>query len=153
MFRKSDQTWHILPQPREGRITCLRGFGRYLTGLESRDDRTPKDRIGHGLQKSPGRERWADHDSRWGPALEGRLSGTHSYPGVLYVYDVDTEYLYTIRTNQGDSEVLLIDGRNVYYRAADQLFSAVIGERSIGPARLITTDDAIRDAHWAFVKR
>lgn len=35
----------------------------------------------------------------------------------------------------------------------DRLYSAPITEKGIGAAHLIATDEAIRDAHWAFIKR
>jgi hypothetical protein len=38
----------------------------------------------------------------------------------------------------------------VYYRAADVLYKAEIGERELGKPVMIAQDDAIRDAHWAF---
>jgi hypothetical protein len=75
------------------------------------------------------------------------------YPGRLHLYDIDTERVYTIETKQGDSEVLLIENGTVYYRASDRLYSVPITDKGIGVARLIATDEAIRDAHWAFIKR
>jgi hypothetical protein len=74
------------------------------------------------------------------------------YPGKLHLYDLDSEKVYTIDTKQGDSEVLLVEDGKVYYRASDRLYSAPITNSGIGTARLLATDDAIRDTHWAFIK-
>jgi hypothetical protein len=70
----------------------------------------------------------------------------------LHLYDIDNEKVYTIETHQGDSEVLLIEDGVVYYRASDRLYSAPITALGLGSARLVATDEAIRDAHWSFIK-
>jgi hypothetical protein len=75
------------------------------------------------------------------------------FPGRLYLYDVSTDRAYTIVTNQGDSEVLLVQDGVVYYRASDRLYSATIANKGLSPGRLLLTSEVIRDAHWAFVKR
>jgi len=62
------------------------------------------------------------------------------------------ERVRDIVTNQGDSEVILVEGGTVYYRASDRLYSAVITEAGLGPARLLVAGEAIRDAHWAFFR-
>ena len=74
------------------------------------------------------------------------------YPGRLDVYNIDTEKLCTITTNQGDSEILLIEDNTVYYRVSDRLYKAPITDSGFGAATLIANDEAIRDAHWAFIK-
>jgi hypothetical protein len=74
------------------------------------------------------------------------------YPGRLDVYNIDTDKLFTITTNQGDSEILLIEDNTVYYRVSNRLYKAPITDGGIGTAALIATDEAIRDAHWAFIK-
>ena len=55
-----------------------------------------------------------------------------------------------ITTDQADSEILLIEKGVVYYRVSDRLYSAPITATGIGTASLLATDEAIRDAHWAF---
>jgi hypothetical protein len=143
VFRKGDQTWHTLPIPSE-RHPNVRGFGKYIAGLEVQD-RNP------GNPRSPGEEKWPTKPRRTGPDLTGRVREV--YPGKLHVYDVDTERVFSITTNQGDSEILLIENSTVYYRVNDQIYAAPITERGLGRGRLLATDEAIRDAHWAFLKR
>jgi hypothetical protein len=72
--------------------------------------------------------------------------------GTLHLYDVDTEKMFTIVTNQGDSEILLVEGGMVYWRVANRLYSAPIADSGIGAQRLLATGEAIRDAHYAFIK-
>lgn len=142
VFRKSDKTWHTLSVPSE-RYPYLRGFGRYIAALEVKN-RTERD-----VPRTPGSANWPS-TRETGPDLGGRLE--QDYPGRLFLYDVETERLFTIVTNEGDSEILLVEGSTVYYRVNDRIYSALIGERELGKAQLVAEDEAIRDAHWAFVK-
>jgi hypothetical protein len=75
------------------------------------------------------------------------------YPGRLHIYDVESERSYLIVTNQGDSEVLLVENNTVYYRVSDRVYSVALTDQGLGPARLLATSDLVRDAHWAFIKR
>jgi hypothetical protein len=75
------------------------------------------------------------------------------YTGRLHVYNIDTEQVFTIATNQADSEVLLIEADVVYYRSANRLYAANITESGIGKPRLLANDDVINDAHWAFIRK
>jgi len=145
LFRKKDKTWHALPALSRGPIV---GFGRYLAVSEERPKSAQDPR-------SADVEKWKASNGR---DLREALQGLEPhisvvYPGRLHLYDVETERVHTITTNQGDSEVLLVENGNVYYRAADELYSAPISSDGVGPGRLLATDDLIRDAHWAFIKR
>jgi hypothetical protein len=92
--------------------------------------------------------------SPMGPSMLSRVDDKRAvYPGRLHLYDVNNERVYTIVTNQGDSEILLVEHDVVYYRVSERLYSAPITEKSIGAARLLATAEAIRDAHWAFIKQ
>jgi hypothetical protein len=73
-------------------------------------------------------------------------------PGKLHLYDVETEQLYTINTEQGDSEIVLVEADVVFYRVSDRLYSVSLRETGLGEPRLLCTDELIRDAHWAFMK-
>jgi hypothetical protein len=127
-------------------VEGTRSFGRYLAVNEARA-KSPTN------PESAGRDEWREDSSTMGPGIarmfrESRLA----YPGKLHLYDVDTEQVRTITTNQGDSEVLLVENGIVYYRASDRLYSVPITEKGLGVARLLATDKVIRDTHWAFVK-
>jgi len=74
------------------------------------------------------------------------------FPGRLYLFDSATERTYTITTNQGDSEILLVENGAVYYRASDRLYRADLTDQGLSPGHLLATSDVIRDAHWAFMK-
>jgi hypothetical protein len=75
------------------------------------------------------------------------------YPAVLFAIDSLTGRLYQIRTNQGDSAILLIEGTKIYYRVNDQILSAPIQGNAVGSPTLLARDEELRDAHWAFTDR
>ena len=152
-LRKSDNTWHRItlpsfPWPPGGRPPAprIRGFGHFVAMVERR----PRD-----LQnrESAGREEWKRRNSETGPDVAGLFEGAKVvFPGKLHLYDVNTERSYTISTNQGDSEILLVENSTVYYRASDRVYSVAIMDAVLGAPHLIATGDAIRDAHWAFLR-
>jgi hypothetical protein len=148
VFRKSDKTWHVLRTPSEIGPD-LRGFGRYIAVTE-------KNQMSTKNSKSAGREKWRKGQRPTGPELAERMDNPEDhvvYPGKLHIYDVETEKLHPLSTDQADSEMLLVENGLVYYRVLNKLYEAPISDRGIGPSRLLATDDAILDAHWAFMKR
>jgi hypothetical protein len=143
LFRKRDRTWRVL---RCDEAADLRGFGRYIVVTEHQQKTALNPR-------SAGAEEWKPGRREFGPDLAERLKdATLVMPGKLGVYDVDTEKTFQIATNQGDSEVLLIEGGIIYWRAANRLYSAPITDSGVGERRLLATDEAVRDAHYAFIK-
>ena len=105
VLRESDHTWHTVTF--EGGPD-LRGFGRYIAATEYQDKsgRNPK---------SAGMEEWKKGSREMGPDLAARLA-SHDVvmPGKLDLYDIDTEKMFSITTNQGDSEILLVEGCLLY---------------------------------------
>jgi len=148
VFRKRDRTWHAVSfPPLAGRVDpVVRGFGRYIAVTEHQ-------RMTAQTARSGGMEEWKKGKREFGPDLAA-MSALHGMvlPGRLDLYDVDTEKIFTIVTNQGDSEILLVEGGVVYWRAANRLYSAPITDSGVGARRLLATDEAIRDAHYAFIK-
>jgi hypothetical protein len=140
-FRKSDKTWHEWRASSE-RPPTTRGFGKYLVGAEMRSSGA-----------SAGVEEWrpVEPASERGPDTNEAAHGG-VFPGRLLIYDTDAEKEFSISTNQGDSEVLLIEGGVVYYRSATRLYSAPLTKDGVGQGRLLATSELIRDAHWAFIK-
>jgi len=150
VFRKEDSTWHVLPAPSE--FYTLRSYGQFIGVTEIQPASS------QNLQ-SVGSEEWRRGASAMGPDLAARFSTYRLsrslagvFPGHLYLYDVATEKMSRIATNQADSEILLVEDGLVYYRVSDRLYAAEISEKGIAAPRLIARADAIRDAHWAFMK-
>jgi len=145
VFRKSDKTWHRIPDLIES-TSYERAFGNFIASVAAV-------RKGGNLRESAGRREWRTEDARTGPMMGAIfLVSPFVFPGRLYLYDASTERVYTIATNQGDSEILLVEDGVVYYRASDRLYSATITASGLTPGRLLATSDIIRDAHWTFIK-
>ena len=73
------------------------------------------------------------------------------FPGILFLYDIRTGKKYTIETNQGDSEILLVEEGIMYYRVNDRILKAKIGKESIGEPELVVEGEIVPDIHWAFM--
>jgi hypothetical protein len=79
------------------------------------------------------------------------IKGPHRvYPGGFDLYDLNNEKIVTMK--QDDAEALLIEDGTLYYRVENRLYSAFLTNSGIGAPTLIATGDAIRNAHWAFIK-
>jgi hypothetical protein len=73
-------------------------------------------------------------------------------PGILYLFNTDTEKYIEWDTRQGDSEILLVQDEVVYYRVFDTIYKVSIenGEK-LGQAELLVKDNQIVPyIHWAF---
>jgi hypothetical protein len=73
------------------------------------------------------------------------------FSGDLTLYNIDSQREYTIKTGQGDSEILLVQDDTVYYRVNDTLYKAQIGQTKIGDPQRILQDDLVQLSHWAFI--
>lgn len=71
--------------------------------------------------------------------------------GEIYLYNIKTKKKLSIKTDEGDTEVLLVDGDTVYYRVNDEIYKATIEKNKVGDGVLIAKDDAILNVHWAFM--
>ena len=142
VFRKSDKSWVLLP-------FCghIRAFGNFIAVAESRDRHA-------GAEENAGKAEWRKKSVASGPNMNDRLRdyAFGVFPGRLHIYDVNTGKTYTITTNQADSEILLIENSTVYYRVTNRLYAAEITKMGLDSARLLATAEAVRDAHWAFLK-
>jgi hypothetical protein len=162
VLRKHDGAWLVIPERLSP--SALRAFGKYVAFMETHTKKTVaaqikahpnmviSDRDTREQELSAGRKEWRTEDGPMGPSLVESFANSDSvFPGRLHVFDSDTEAVFTITTNQGDSEILLIDG-TVYYRVSDRLYGAPISAKHLGAGHLLAQDEEIRDAHWAFVK-
>jgi len=155
VYRKSDRTWHQLPIPHErvfvadGQSTpapWLTGFGDFLALSEAhtKDAEFPE---------TAGRAAWRNARIATGPSIAERFRQEGVvFPGRLHLYDVAHDRSYTITTNQGDSEILLVEDGIVYYRVNDAIYKCTIGDSALGPAQLLAKSEILGDAHWAFIR-
>jgi hypothetical protein len=137
----------------------VRGFGPWLAmarAVRNRAANTPSaDRL-PGEAASPGAEFRQRRINNPGEKYQVLWDDMFKFvpfmfPGELYLYNTRSHRKYTIKTGQGDSEILLVDGETVYYRVNDSIFKAKIGTTAIGdPIKMVTSDD-VQLAHWAFL--
>jgi hypothetical protein len=156
-LRKSDSTWHRVPAQEDSYEGSMRAFGSFVALTETHAKKAIKEQMAgnrgfmeinddvRNREQSAGSSEWTKDTA------EAFATASVVYPGRLHLYNIATEKLYTITTNQGDSEILLIEDNTVYYRVSNRLYSAPISENGIGTATLLATDEALRDAHLAFI--
>lgn len=73
------------------------------------------------------------------------------FTGDLHLFNIRSKQSYMIRTGQGDSEILLVDGNTVYYRVNDTLYKAIIRQqRELNGTKILSSPD-VQFAHWAFL--
>jgi hypothetical protein len=137
-----------VPVPKDSPLWA-RGFEHYIAMAEAHSRKSGPD-----VEKSAGASEWRKFDGPMGPSIESRMKDfEYLFPGRLHLFNAESGQLYTITTNQGDSEILLVENGSVYYRASDRLYKAQITPGGITGTRLLVQTDAMRDAHWAFTKR
>ena len=157
IFSTASHAWRTLVVP--GSSTTVRAFGSWLAFVvqESQPWAVPNGTGNHV------------HDSANQRASPGQIGRTLNFlapdlsledlfwesarwfPGTLLVYSIDTGRLYRIETGQGDSEVVLIDKADVYYRVNTTLYRAVIGEGETLEGIQLIQDPAIGNVHLAFL--
>jgi len=128
-----------------GTVSVLRNFGDWFASLVVE---------GGSARESPGKalRRQLRPNAYSDPPVDVDFQASHEYsPGLLYLTNVRTQKSYTIKTDEGDSEVLLINNGTIYYRVNDSIFRAPIGPENVGMPVLIATDQQIPDVHWAFL--
>ena len=156
--QRPNENWVQLPIPPDHNPD-LRGFGTFVAWSESVHRRRQDEKIRTGKMnasarvENAGSEEWRKTDSRWGTGIETTVGNwSRIFPGSLHLYDVRTQRHYTIETRQSDSEILLIQDNDVYYRISDRLYRAGLRVDSLTPGRQIAKSEIIRDAHWAFIR-
>lgn len=158
VFNKQTQAWHKWEV--EGSRTTVRGFDKWIAGnvaalnmilVFDEQDRL-KEKI--PLQRvSPGKDKRRKKGTDTGTPFDLRAEFFESYyPGVLFLHDITTGVTIKWSTNQGDSEILLVEKEMVYYRINDEIFKApIMNGKQLGKAQLLIKNEMVPDIHWAFM--
>ena len=126
----------------DGDLTGVRSFGPWIVGYVSYFEQ----------KESPGKDQRRQTQAETGYPFDWKIMDLKMYfPGILFLYDIRTGKKYTIETNQGDSEILLVEEDIVYYRVNDRILKAKIGKESIGEPELVVEGEVVPDIHWAFM--
>lgn len=152
-----------------GKSSTINAFGTWLVGNIYYSD---KEMGGH--VDSPGREirdsiwnndwyspteryqypDYPDYKCRWGAGYtaEDRFRDMQIYsPGIMYLFNTQTGDYLEIITEQGDSQILLVEDEQIYYRVNNEIYVANIVEgNQVGKPKLLVKDRNVVDIHWAF---
>jgi len=154
---KAAGRWREVAVPWDSAL--LRGFGPWLTLVLREIDSGRVKFISPNemsvadapVRVSPGKAERRQKPAETGATFdEFTLAGAYYYPGTLILYDCRTDKQYVIETKQGDSEILLVEEKIVYYRVNRSIWKATITERGLVETSLVAEDDVIPDVHWAF---
>jgi hypothetical protein len=145
-------TYLILDKPKNQWISLVvpgnlswnvRAFATCLTGMVDESLRGRKFRLSPGRFAAPARPELESIDTY--------LERDDLYrPGILFLYDVESRRYYQWETHQADSEIILVEGGQVYYRVDDAIYRASIRGKELGKPELVVEDDAVHRIHWAF---
>lgn len=149
LYRQSTQKWEPLNSP-GGRNALIRLIGPWLL-LVAGDEKRGRVSPGTAGQRSHLSGRNTDAATRPSTSERFALMADY-YPGLLIAIDTRNGRTWQIATNQGDSELLLVDNTTAYYRVNDRILKAeLLDAGRVGPPTQLAQHDDLRDAHWAFL--
>jgi len=140
LFNKHSGKWADLTVL--GDKTRIQSFGDWISGSVIYSN-------GDG-KLSPGHESRQKDSDLYGPTFDVMTKILRLYyPGKLFIYNIESEQLIEWSTSQGDSEVLYVTDRTIFYRVDNSLYQAAILERKVlGKSKLVVKDDRVRNIHW-----
>jgi hypothetical protein len=157
ILNKESNTW--FKQRIKGNTdNMIRSFNNWMVGTVYSDNKIfdVKGRLKDKIKRvSPGKEKRRKKISKTGMPADYRFDyfGVYS-PGILYMLNVKTRDYLEWNTGQGDSEILLVENNEVYYRVNDEIFKApIINGKKLGKAQLLIKNEMVPDIHWAFISQ
>ncbi len=154
---KSSNTW--FRQRIKGNYDgALRSFGRWIVGTvySNLNIFNENGQLVETLRKeSPGKSQRRKKMFKTGMPADYRFDyfGVYS-PGILYILNVKTRDYLEWDTKQGDSEILLVENNEVYYRVSDEIYKApILNGKKLGKAKLLIKSEMVPDIHWAFLSK
>jgi hypothetical protein len=153
IYKKDIKEWDKLNIA--GIPTFYRGFGNWMAGtVTERTKGKNNSKVTVEKKELPGKEKRNKKLRKTGTPVDYRYDSFEIYSdGQLFLYNVETKKKITINTEQGDSEVLLIDGDILYYRVYDSIYQATIKNGKIENEQIILQDEYVPDIHWAFISK
>lgn len=134
----------------KGDQTRLRAMGTYIVGLVTEstisDFRTRMIVI---KTKSSGYEYRKMIGSRVLYNFDKRCNELSFYqPGILFIIDTESGKQIEWETGQGDSEILLIQNSQIFYRVYDKIYKRSLVNGKLGIPSLVAKDKLLIDVHW-----
>lgn len=152
IYKKDTEKWDKVNIP--GIPTFYRGFGNWMAGtITDRTQGKNMNKVTVEKKELPGKAKRDQKLKKTGTPVDYRYDTYEIYaPGQLLLYNISTKKKITINTQQGDCEVLLIEGDTLYYRIYDAIYQAAIINGKIEKEKLLLQEDYVPDIHWAFVR-
>lgn len=147
---KLDDTWHTHAFDGNGNW-AIRGFGEWVAIEEIHTiPDAEKPQAGAEFYE---RLRSVDSGSEYLDATSRYLYSEVRATGRLFIYNVHERKEFIIETGEPDSEILLIENNQVYYRMDDGIYRADIELRAeqLTNTTLLVSAPEVRNMHWAFL--
>ena len=149
IFDTQKETWRSLNIG--GNRSRIQSYGEWISASKASSNENTQ-------AISPGVKYRKKSPDSYGPGFDVMTKVLELYyPGELFLYHVPTQKeiswkTYENREVQGDSEVLLVENNEVYYRINDIIYKAsIIGNEKLGKPELLLKDTRVADIHWAFL--
>jgi hypothetical protein len=149
IYNYNSQKWNR--QKIKGNYPSINSFGNWLSGTVY--DYTGM--IDNTFKESPGKNVRKRLNSKNEFNADIRFAYFHVYsPGILYLFNTLTNNYIEWTTDQGDSEILLVENNDVYYRVNDEIYKApILNGKKLGKAELLVKNEMVPDIHWAFLAK
>jgi hypothetical protein len=148
LYNKQKDRWSDIKL--KGNAPIIMAYEHWLAGVVQ-DGRDYDANYFHN-KLSPGK---AARDSVYMECSFDEMAQNYGFyrPGILYLFNTDTEKYIEWNTGQGDSEILLVQDEMVYYRVFDEIYKAAIinGEALDKPELLVKDNQTVPQIHWAFI--
>ena len=147
MYLSATKRWTTLPI--SGSPRGVRHMNRWIMGVMAEE---AKGRPSAGEENV--RKTYLGRESPPRPSTQLMMTmDSIYYPGELFIISTDSGKIWTLKTDQGDSEVLLVQDDIVYFRVNDRIMKCTIqGDFLSAPTELAKAEE-LRDVHIAFVGR
>ena len=124
IYKKKSKSWHYCTISSKNPHTM--NFGEWLSGshavIVDKDDNKLND-----FERRSYDDRLYNEKYKYAVDFnEMALSLNTYYPGILFLYNLETEKYIEWKTDKRDSEILLIDNNIVTYRVDDRLYQTII---------------------------
>jgi hypothetical protein len=150
VLNKATRRWSVMKVP--FRAFWPRLFGDWLATTVQEPN--PEGHESPGLENERAKETDAYTSRglvREFPRVRGVYPQNVYMPGKLLLQNLDDDRKVTIDSGQQDSEVLAVrKGGLVLYRVNDEIFSAQIQGKKLGPSKLVVKGKDVPEVHWVF---
>ena len=161
LYNKNNDTWREIEL--KGNAPRIMTYGHWLAGFV-KDQSNWEKKFFISDKPSPGNaernrvytEFYAKYTEDYGVlTFEGSYSHGVYCPGILFLYNTETDKYIEWETQQGDSEILLVEDEIVYYRVFNAIYKApILNGEELGESELLVRDDEVVPfIHWAFLSK